>query len=87
MYEAGHSEDCLSTWNRPPGDGISEPKLLHADRVNKLETQFWLNENQELAKNGNFASLLQSLKEGFKSTIWCRISKQIHHKLCIPKKV
>ncbi|KAL5962445.1 LARGE xylosyl and glucuronyltransferase 2 [Taenia solium] len=51
MYEAGHSEDCLSTWNRPPGDGISEPKLLHADRVDKLETRFWLGENQELAKN------------------------------------
>ncbi|CDS40125.1 conserved hypothetical protein [Echinococcus multilocularis] len=32
MYEAGHSEDCLTTWNRPPGDNIPEPKLLHADR-------------------------------------------------------
>ncbi|KAL5111334.1 LARGE xylosyl and glucuronyltransferase 2 [Taenia crassiceps] len=51
MYEAGHSEDCLSTWNRPPGDGVSEPKLLHADRVDKLETKFWLNESLKLAEN------------------------------------
>ncbi|VDK23231.1 unnamed protein product [Taenia asiatica] len=51
MYERVNSEDCLSTWNRPPGDGISEPKLLHADRFDKLETQFYLEENHELAKN------------------------------------
>ncbi|CDS40123.1 Glycosyl transferase family 8 [Echinococcus multilocularis] len=51
MYEAGHSEDCLTTWNRPPGDNIPEPKLLHADRVDKLETHFWLKESKELAKN------------------------------------
>ena len=51
MYERGHSEYCQSTWNRPAGVNISEPQLLHADRINKLENEFWLEEPKELAKS------------------------------------
>ncbi|VUZ54255.1 unnamed protein product [Hymenolepis diminuta] len=51
MYEPVRSDNCWSTWNRSPGDGIESPKLLHADAVNKAENEFQALEPSALAKN------------------------------------
>ena len=52
LYEYGISSYCNSTWNRPSNEeGIHEPQLLHADRINKTETAFWLKEPRELANS------------------------------------